>query len=221
MLSIVFTYLLWSCEGMHFKLTYRDATSTCCRGWHFLVGPLKTFSALQNDFLSQYFTWYSLYLKQAESDWDDVNVTLPKRCLLFVCEQQTHRNCCLALSTTLHTASFPTGNHLWQHSSAWRIRANGNLFWRDQSSSNITNQSWKFFQHSSILYHGFLSLVLELKQDMDGRGRPGCVRGGISCPPSPTIPTVQHLKREECCGGADSNLTCQSQDKWPPTKGYL
>lgn len=136
---------------------------------------------------------------------------------------QTHRNCCLELSTTLLTASFPTGlySHLRLPSSAWRIVTNGNLFWWvKKSSSDITNQAWKLSLHPLIHYHGFLPLVLELQHaehDVGGRGGPGCVWGGISCTPSPTFSTMQHLEREKRCGGADSNLACQSQYWWSPS----
>ena len=71
-------------------------------------------------------------------------------------------------------------------------------------------EGWK-----KSLCHGFLPLVLELEHaehDVGGGGGPGCVRGGISGTPAPTFPAVQHLEREKCSGGADPDLTRQSQD---------
>ncbi len=50
------------------------------------------------------FTWNLFYLHQAECDWDDVNVTLSKCCLLFSSARQTHRNCCLELLPIHNTA---------------------------------------------------------------------------------------------------------------------
>lgn len=115
------TYLLWSCSGMLFKLPDQDVTSTCCRGWHLLVGPKKILT-VAGWFSLLTFTWNLFYFHQAECDWDDVNVTLCKCCLLFLCVRQTHRNCCLELFTTLLTASFPSGlySHCVTDYSKWK-----------------------------------------------------------------------------------------------------
>lgn len=210
------TYLLWSCSGMLFKLPDQDVTSTCCRGWHlwwhfFLP---KKFSPSLDDFLS----WH-----------------LPGTCFTST-RQNVIEMTWMSPSANVVYSSCVCGKHIetvaWSYSqhcsllhspldfilicgcTAWRIIANGNLFWwLQKSSSNITNQGWKFSLHPSVLYHGFIPLLLELKhaeQHVGGRGGPGRVRGGISCSPSPTIPTMQHLKWEKCCGGADQNLACQS-----------
>lgn len=105
------------------------------------------------------FTWNWFYLHQAECDWHDVNVTLSKCCLLFLCVWRMHRNCCLELSTTLLTASFPAGLHSLLSGSAWRIIANGNLFWwLQKSTSDITTRGWKFsFIHSSFTMDSYRS----------------------------------------------------------------
>lgn len=178
-------------------------------GW-----TIKILTQLLDDFLSQYLPGTcstSTRQNVIEMTWMSPSPNVVYSSLLRDKRIETVAwSCCL--STTLLTASFPTGrySHLRLHSSAWRIMANGNLFWwLQKSSSNITNRG-----HPSILYHGFLPLILELEhaEDVGGRGGPGRVRGGISRTPSPTFPALQHLEREKCCGGSDPNLSCQSQD---------
>lgn len=211
----MFADLLLSRSGMSFKLP--DVASTCCRGWHFLRGKKKKLT------IAKWFFCFNIYLGLVlpqPCDWNDVNITLFRCCLPFLCVWQIHRYCCLELSTTFLTALFPTWrySHLWLCRSALHIMANGNLFgWLlgKQKSSNLTTRDWKFSCHSSFFQHGFLPLLLEFEhaeQHMGGGAGPGCVRGGIPCTPSQTVPTLQHLEREKCCGCADTDFPCQSQD---------
>lgn len=95
-------------------------------------------------------------------------------------------------------------------SSAWRITAPGNPFWWLQIRFKV-----RFSHHPYVVYHGFISLLLELEyaeQHVARRGGQGCVRGGISHTPSSTVPILQHAEREKRCGGPDTDFTCQSQD---------
>lgn len=73
---------------------------------------------------------------------------------------QLHRNCCLELSTTLLTASFPTGlySHLWLHSSTLRFTGDGNPFWWLQiRSAGLTKHGWQRCIHSSFTMDSYRS----------------------------------------------------------------
>lgn len=103
----------------------------------------------------------------------------------------------------------------WTLFTARRIRTNGTLFWWvKKSSCNIKNKFGSSFWHPALRQNGFLSLLLELEHaelDLVGRGGPGCLRSGVSRSSSSTFPTLQHVEWQKRRGGADSDLTCQSQ----------
>lgn len=135
--------------------------------------------------------YLELVLPQTACDPEDVNVTLCECCLLFfswVCVRvrQSHRNCCLELSTTSLATSFPPGLHAPLSVLPLTLTDQWKPILMPPNEERLTT-----------FHDGFLPLLLEFKHaeyHVDGGGGPGCVRGGIPCTPSPTFPSFQHFK---------------------------
>lgn len=222
MLAFVSAHLPRSRSGMPFKPLDLAATSTCRRGWRFMVQLSET-KRCQMILSLKYLpgtcstssgriviemTWMSPSPNVVYSSRvcgrriETVAWSFPQRRSLLYSP--------LDLNLICGCPAQPDGS-----------RQHGSLFWWvKESSSDITNPDWKLSLGPFILHHGFLPLVLEFQHAEHGVGRgggPGRVRGGIPRPASPTLSSVQHLEREERCGGADSNLACQSQYRRSPS----